>query len=138
MSIFATNSPEVLTGAYGCILLAPFVSAAANVVVEHWLSPWMALRSDVNIASVDWSLELLADSNAPTEMNLELLFQSGHWRRLRAPGRAQPTRGRQDTQPCCGVDTAVVTLLARASASRAPTPRVLHELFAWHRCCFSS
>jgi hypothetical protein len=70
--IFETDSPELLTGAYGGISLAPSVSAAVNVVVEHWLSPWMALRGQVNIASVDWSPELLRDSNTPTGLDLAL------------------------------------------------------------------
>jgi len=70
--IFATDYPELLTGAYGGISLAPSVSAAANVAVEHWLSPWMALRGQVNIASVAWSPELLRDSTAPTGLDLAL------------------------------------------------------------------
>ncbi len=70
--VFATDYPELLTGRQGGLHLMPSVSAAAPIVVEHWLSPWMALRGQVNIASVAWSTDLVIDSDAPTGLDLAL------------------------------------------------------------------
>ena len=70
--LFATDHPELVTGRQGGLTLAPSLSAAAPIVVEHWLSPWMALRGQVNIASVAWSTDLVIFSDAPTGLDIAL------------------------------------------------------------------
>lgn len=70
--IFGTDFAELLTGHQGGLTLVPSLSAAVPIVVEHWLSPWMALRGQVNIASVAWSTDLVIFSDVPTGLDLAL------------------------------------------------------------------